>query len=552
MERYGHRKVAALWKAHFQAIFNDMSCESDLSTLNELAYEPAPRTPPITAVDVGTAIAKLKSGKSPGWDRISTDHMLYLHSVFHDFMAVLFNAMLNHSYLPDELAYSLLVPLIKDKSGKIDDQSNYRAIALSTTLSKVLELILVERLQPYLYTSDAQFGFKNGLSTTHATFILKETVNYFTKQGSPVYACFLDASKAFDRVCHSKLLKILVERGAPLTYLKLLMRWYRCQQMAVKWSHVESDPFSIQNGVRQGGNLSPLLFNLYIDDLLCTLRQSGIGCHVRSCAVNIIAYADDIVLLAPTRTGLERLVRKCELFALSRDIKFNVKKSVCMLFSPQKPYGAKHLGNGKPLCIPLNGQSMSWVNEFKYLGHMLSCNLSDNADMRRVKRSLYYGVNTLCAKVGYADKKILVQLFKTYCCNMYGCELWNIFVDKKAFKEVCVAYHSSLKKLVQMPRFSRNHDLCLSLGLLPSHMHIASRQLSFWRRLCGSDNTIVSAIMSRIGRHGMLAQCHLQIRRAHDLMALDLSTTSSSDIVNMFNSKLEHFVLERRRQHDAG
>ena len=79
----------------------------------------------------------------------------------------------------------------------------------------------------------------------------------------------------------------------------------------------------------------PSLFNLYIDDLLCDLRQSGLGCHVGTCAVNVIAYADDIVLLSPTRTGLENLVRKCELFATSRDIQVNVNKYVCMFFPPQ-------------------------------------------------------------------------------------------------------------------------------------------------------------------------------------------------------------------------
>ena len=129
---------------------------------------------------------------------------------------------------------------------------------------------------------------------------------------SPVYACYLDASKAFDRISHSKLFQLLSERGVPLPYLKLLIRWYRSQMMGVKWANATSYPFSVANGVRQGGNLSPLLFNVYIDDLLHSLQSVPIGCRIQNRCVNVLAYADGIVLLSPSRAGLEKLVKKCE------------------------------------------------------------------------------------------------------------------------------------------------------------------------------------------------------------------------------------------------
>ena len=275
------------------------------------------------------------------------------------------------------MIYSLLVPLVKDKSGTLSGKSNYRAIALSTSLSKVLELVLVERLTPFLSTSDAQFGFKEGHSTTLATYVFKETVNFYTSHGSPVYACFMDASKAFDRVCHSTLFHVLRERGVPLPYLKLLLLWYRTQKMGVKWANSESDPFIVQNGVRQGGNLSPLLFNVYIDSLLCELRKMKVGCAVGKTVVNVLAYADDIVLLAPTREGLQTLIDKCERDALSLDIKFNTKKTVCMMFMPQKPYSMTHLCDEQSPHVHLRGQSLAWVKEFKYLGHIITSGLDD-------------------------------------------------------------------------------------------------------------------------------------------------------------------------------
>ena len=130
--------------------------------------------------------------------------------------------------------------------------------------------------------------------------------------------------------------------------------------MGVKWADALSYAFPVSNGVRQGGNLSPLLFNVYLDDLLCSLRSMRIGCHFRNHPVNALAYADDVVLLSPSRAGLEKLVQRCESFALSRDIKFNVKKTVCMIFNPQRPYVVSHLTDSQPPSIMLSGNNLSW------------------------------------------------------------------------------------------------------------------------------------------------------------------------------------------------
>ena len=546
----GNSEISELWKNHFKAIFNDASCSSDVEVFDQVMDIPVPNTPPIGTQDVCNAIAKLKSGKSPGWDNISTDHLMNLQPDILATVAVLFNCMINHSDLPAELVYSLLVPLVKDKAGPLDDKSNYRAIALSTTLSKVLELVLIERLEPFLHTSDAQFGFKVGHSTTHAAYCLKETVNYYTSKGSPVYSCFLDASKAFDRVCHSKLFGILSRRGVPTPYLKLLLKWYKTQQMGVKWADRVSES-SVENGVRQGGNLSPLLFNVYIDELLLELRKLPVGCHIGKCSVNVLAYADDIVLLSPTREGLQALVEKCEMFAISKDINFNVRKTVCMLFNPQKPYGVAHLSCCKPPSISLNGHNLVWVEKFKYLGHVLASNLSDGPDMCRVKRSLYYSVNMICARVGHANRNILIKLFRAYCTNMYGCELWDTAGERKAFNDLCIAYHSCIKKLVKLPRWTRNHDLCQELGLLTSPMLVASRKLMFQQRLLTSDNSIIQILTdSEIGTRGITAKSHFQIQQQYGLMVLDLLSVGKADIRNIFAAHLDRFVRDRLLRED--
>ena len=99
----------------------------------------------------------------------------------------------------------VLVPIIKDKTGRIDRIDNYRPIALASVVSKVVERILLDRISHFLETWPNQFGFKPNLGTDTCIYVLKEMVDKFKSLNGGMYMCFLDASKAFDRVKHSVL-----------------------------------------------------------------------------------------------------------------------------------------------------------------------------------------------------------------------------------------------------------------------------------------------------------------------------------------------------------
>ena len=93
-------------------------------------------------------------------------------------------------------------PLVKDRDGNVCDSGNYRAITLSSIFIQMYELLEKSKFGYFFPQSDFQFGFKPGVSISHAIFCLKETVDHFTKKGSRVFLSFLDCSKAFDRISH--------------------------------------------------------------------------------------------------------------------------------------------------------------------------------------------------------------------------------------------------------------------------------------------------------------------------------------------------------------
>ena len=153
-------------------------------------------------------------------------------------------------------------------------------------------------------TSPLQFGFKPGLSTELCTELIKNVTARYCFNDYPVYGCFLDASKAFDRVDHHLLFKKLFQRDLPPVVVRALLTWYSEQEVSVLWNQSSSDKFSISNGVRQGGVLSPILFTVYMDDLLLELERAGVGCFWRHHYVGAVCYADDLALLAPSLSAL--------------------------------------------------------------------------------------------------------------------------------------------------------------------------------------------------------------------------------------------------------
>ena len=108
-------------------------------------------------------------------------------------------------------------------------------------------------------------------------FALKQTVDFYCNQDTPAHMCFLDAKEAFDRVNHWTLAKKLSDKNVPLHIVKLLTFWYREQEFMIRWGNSLSVTFRCSNGIRQGGQLSPLLYNVYTDDLNHHLQATGLG-----------------------------------------------------------------------------------------------------------------------------------------------------------------------------------------------------------------------------------------------------------------------------------
>ena len=219
---------------------------------------------------------------------------------------------------------------------------------------------------------------------------------------------------------HWKLFDKLLKRGMNAHIVKLLAAWYSSQLFHVQWGRFVTDGFHVTNGVRQGGVLSPFLFNVYVDDLSQALDSTGVGCHYLG-SVNHITYADDMVLLSPTPYGLQTLLNVCEQYAIDHDICYNTKKTVCMVLKPKLH---------RSLSLPkfsICKTELSYVHEYRYLGYQLSENCSDNYEIGKQYRLLCCRTNSLIRKFSMCSYDIKKFLFKAYCATVYCVHLWCVY-----------------------------------------------------------------------------------------------------------------------------
>ena len=150
---------------------------------------------------------------------------------------------------PPVFLYAAGIPIPKNTNLNLSSSCNYRALALSSIFSKILDKIMMSLQSEYLMTSELQFGFEehSSKSTIMCSTLLVETVEYYVSNNSTVYVLLIDASKAFDILCHSKLFEVLGTSNVCPLVRRLLYNIYSRSEMHGRWNSVQSTPFSLNN-----------------------------------------------------------------------------------------------------------------------------------------------------------------------------------------------------------------------------------------------------------------------------------------------------------------
>ena len=169
----------------------------------------------------------------------------------------------------------MLIPIPKDKLGDLSSSNNYKSIAISSLILKIFDWIIILLFEESHGLDDLQFSYQRNCSTTMCTWMVIEGISYFIRNGSEVFTCTMDMTKAFDMVRHSVLFGKMMNQKFSAIFTRLLIRMYTLKYANVCWNGKRSRRFKMNNGVKQGAVLSSILYCIYMNDLYNKTRCSS-------------------------------------------------------------------------------------------------------------------------------------------------------------------------------------------------------------------------------------------------------------------------------------
>jgi len=236
--------------------------------------------------------------------------------------------------------------------------------------------------------------------------------------------------------------------------------------------------------------LSPSLFNRYACDMIAKLSMSRIGCNIGGLSVNILTYADDVVLLAPSWRALQQLIEIMECGVAVIYVVCNTSRTVCKAFLP---LDKRKIVATSFLPLALNNVSLHYVSEFKYLGHIISNKMSDDKDIMREIRNSFFCTNLLARRSAACSIDVKIALFRSSCLCFYGIALWSLY-NKSIYNRMKSCYNKCMKSSFSFCKYPSVTSMLLAVQLPSFDTVMFNSRISLTNDLRSSCNNIIKHV----------------------------------------------------------
>ena len=453
------------WLSHFKSLLNEgpKTPQSLLQEIDSLENEPffSELDFRISRKEIDCAFKKLNKNASEGPDRVSGKLLYAARDCLSPLLIIIFNKAFCNVSHPCIWSENFLISIFKKDDAA--DPNNYRGIAVGSAVGKLFNLILLSRLEKRIQTTNPiscnQIGFTKGHRTADHIFVLKTVVDKIVRvERRRLFVAFIDFRKAYDRINRDLLFLKLQKSGIRGTFYRNIKAMYNSISYHVKVRGGTLDPITSLLGLKQGGVLSPLLFNIFIDDMKNIFNESCDPVKMLESPLSHLLYADDLVLMSTSETGLNNCLKRLGDFCETWQMEVNMKKSQVIIFNKS---GRKLTGSN----FKFQNKPMEVVDKYCYLGIDLypsgSFRTSITNLMNKARKAMFPLFST-------------ITQFQLSCSN--GINLFNSLI-----KPICLYNAENLAHLTrhQIESLQEKRVSLLSYMMQAEHSKVQSKFMKF-------------------------------------------------------------------------
>lgn len=471
------------WHEHFSRVLN-IESQFDCDVLESLT--PRDEDPTLaelpTAMELSRAIASLSNNKAPGESGILPEMVKFAGQQFNDALLNLIHKVWQNGSVPQAWRDAELVPI--PKKGDLSRCDNWRGIALLDVVGKVVGRLVQNRLQALAEDElpESQCGFRRGRSCNDQIFSVLQLIEKQYEHRTSGFIVFIDLKKAYDSVPREALWRALRVLGVPQCLVDIIASFHTGMTTRVRVGDAHTDSIAVNNGLRQGCTISPVLFNLYFALVFEHWRKVMEQCcpdagvdfkyningnlfngprtrHQRGSTLDV-EFADDAALMVPSRatavTALNVFHRVASSFGLT--VNFAKTKFMCC---------GSNISPSDREPIIIDGQTVDCVASFVYLGCLMTpdARITQEVDHRIASAARAFGA----LRCVFEDASISVRtkrMVYTACvlsALLYGSECWPILRKDEAridqFHHRCLRIILGVSRLDQELEHITNTDL---------------------------------------------------------------------------------------------
>ena len=405
--------------------------------------------------DVLSSISRLKNTLSAGPDNFPPLLFKKLKHCLSKPLAVLFNQLLSVGHVPYDWLKAIIVPVFK--KGVAGQLCNYRPISLTCVPSKILERVLVQAIHAHLCNNNilhsSQHGFCKGRSTT--TNLLEcfndWTMTILSKEQHVVV--YVDFSKAFDVVSHPKLFARLYSYGIRDTLLNWLIKFFTGRMHCTKVGTAMSDAVLLTSGVVQGSGIGPLMFLMYINELIYILEKYNIKVKLFADDVKMYLKIVNDVYMQQLQLAINALTN-----CMAQEWQLGISVDKCCVLNIGTEITAPRLS--------LNNCPLSVLTQTRDLGIIVSDNLSPTAHVMDIVSKAHRRSALILRAFTSQDVKLLIRAYIVYVRPLleHNTVIWSPY-----FVKDIEAIERVQRRFTKRLRGYRNYSYAERLRLLQLH-----------------------------------------------------------------------------------